>query len=714
MPELLASRVRWLSLLLLGGIAPTPAQPLATAAIDEEVVVEGKQDLEADDPRPDTVLRGRRLRQRIDSTLGDSLDDELGVHSASFGPGVGIPVVRGLTGARVRMMQNGLGSHDASSISPDHAVTVEPLLAEEIRVVRGSNVIREGGAAIGGEVEVVDRRIPETLQERPLTGAVEARHGRNPRGHAEVFKLDLSAGFLAAHVDGFLRESGLADIPGGALDDTQVRAQFGESAQFENSHGVLLNSDTEARGGSVGASLVGDHGFAGMAISTLSNNYGIPPGGLPPHSDVPGAAPTLQRIRIDIQQGRKDFKSELRFADSLLARVALQVGLVNYRHHESDGNRISTTFRNDVMEGRGEAEFRWLDNAPTTFGVQWIERDFGALGFETFVPQSDVSNLSFFVVQRLEFERVRLEFGARRETSDLAPQQRRQTIGGIFSVALPAELAYTAHSGAFEVEMDVTDTLVARASYHYAQRPPEVHELLSLGPHLATRAFDVGNTDLRVESGHLADGSLIWYAPWWVLELDVYRRQMNDFIYQENLGFFFDVDEQLLRLACVRVDQCVSVFGYQQQDAIFNGFEGRLTVPLPVPFRAAESFELGLFTDTVRGYFAAEGAGAIPRLPPRVYGASLALETARWRGDVRATHADAQRRAGLNETPTPSSLSLSADIAYSFSYAGDRELLAFLRGRNLLDTQIRNPASFLRNFMPEPGRSIEIGLRVEF
>lgn len=695
-------------------IALLPVAASSNDMVDEEVVVEDHREIETDTPRPDSVLKGRRLRARIDSTLGDTLEGELGVRSASFGPGVGIPVVRGLTGARVKMLQNGLGSHDASSISPDHAVTVEPLLAEEIRVVRGSNVIREGGGAIGGDVEVIDRRIPETLPTRAISGAVEGRHGRNPRGHAEVFKLDLGAGFLAAHVDGFLRESGLVDIPGSALDEPRVREQFGEAAQFESSDGVLINSDTEARGGSVGASLIGDRGFAGMAISTLSNNYGIPPGGLPPHSDIPGQLGAPQRIRVDIEQGRKDFKGALHFSDSAIEQLNLHMGLVNYRHHEIDGNRISTTFRNDALEGRSELALRLINNAPTTFGAQWIGRDFSALGFETFVPQSDIGTLGFYVTQRLEFARVRFEIAGRRETSDLEPQQRTQSIGGILSVRLPARLDYAAHSGAFEVEMDVTDSVLARASYSYAERPPEVQELLSLGPHLATRSFDVGNTELQIESGHIVDGSVIWYAPWWVLELDVYRRQMNNFIYQENLGFFFDLEEQLLRVECVRVDQCVSVFGYQQQDAVFNGFEGRLTFPIPLSSTAVESFEFAVFTDYVRGHFVAEGAGAIPRLPPRAYGASLALETARWRSGMRLTHTDAQRRAGRNETSSDEALSLSADLGYHFAYAEDREIHAFLRGHNLLDAEVRNATSFLRNFMPEPGRSVEIGLRVEF
>lgn len=682
--------------------------------VDEEVLVEGDRELEIESSGPDSILKGRRLRERINSTLGDTLNEELGVRSASFGPGVGIPVVRGLTGTRVKIRQNGLGSHDASSISPDHAVAVEPLLAEEIRIVRGSNVIREGGGAIGGEVEVIDRRIPETLPSRAVSGAVEARHGRNPRSHAEVFKLDLGAGFLAAHVNGFLRESGLVDIPGGALDERSVREQFGEAAQFENSDGVLVNSDTEARGGSVGASVIGDHGFAGMAISTLSNNYGIPPGGLPPHSDIPGQLGAPQRIRIDIQQGRKDFKGELRFSGPLIEHVKIHLGLVDYRHHESDANRISTTFRNEVMEGRSELALRLSDIAPTTLGAQWIERDFGALGVETFVPQSDISTLSFYLTQRLEFDRFRFEVGGRREANELKPQQRTQSIGGILNVPLPARLDYVAYSGAFELEMDVAESVVARASYSYAQRPPEVQELLSLGPHLATRSFDVGNTQLQVESGHIVDGGVIWYAPWWILEFDVYHRQMNNFIYLENQAFFFDVADQLLRLECVIVLQCVSVFGYQQQDAVFNGFEGQLTFPLPLPIEAVESFEFAVFADHVRGYFTAQGAGAIPRLPPRAYGAALALETARWRSALRLTHADAQRRAGRNETPSDGSLSLSADLGYHFAYASDREIHAFLRGRNLLDAEIRNSASFLRNFMPEPGRNVEIGLRVEF
>lgn len=711
-PRTAAGRPRhclWLVLVT----APALAANANDGAPDAEViVVEGVAEV-VTSTRAEVVLEGADLRRQVGSTLGATLDDELGVHNASFGPGVGLPVVRGLTGARVKMLQNGLGSHDASSVSPDHAVAVEPLLAEEIHVVRGSSIIRQGGGAIGGHVEVKDRRVPETMPDNAITGAVELRHGRNPQSHAEVFKLDLGAGFLAAHVDGFLRESGLVDIPGGALDEARVREEFGPDAQFENAQGVLPNSDAESRGGSVGASLVADDGFLGLAINTLSSNYGIPPGGLPPHSDVPGQRNAIQRIRVDMVQGRRDLKGEVRFDGHLVERLKVQLGLIDYRHHETDNRRISTTFRNDVLEGRGELDWRLFDAAPATVGVQWVQREFGAEGFETFVPQSDIDTLGVFAVQRLEFGRLRLELGLRREISEVRPQARDQRIGGFLVVPLPQGLDYSAHSAAFEAEYDLTPAITLRASYSYAERPPDVQELLSLGPHLSTRSFDVGNTALEVERGHIVDTSLRWQAHGWQLELDAYHRRMGGFIYQENLGLLFDIEEQLLRLACVRVDQCVSVFGYQQRDAVFTGYEAQLRIPLPAP-AVLDEFELALFTDGVRGYFSEAGAGDIPRLPPRTYGVAFEAATTHWQGGIRLTRAEAQRRSGLNETDSDAYLALNAELSYRFEYIGTREAYAFLRARNLLDDEIRNSTSILRNFMPEAGRNVELGLGMEF
>lgn len=697
--------------LLLAVLLPSAADARETPP-EEEVLVVGHESVPLAVPGPDSSLRGEDLRRRVRSTLGQTLENEPGVHNASFGPGVGVPIIRGLGGTRVRMMQNGLGSHDVSSMSPDHAVTVETLLAEEIRVRRSTDALRSGGSASAGAVEVIDHRIPEVPAERPLGGAVEARYGNNPDGHAEVVKLDLGYEYLAAHVDGFHRRAGNVAIPGGALDTAGVLAQFGDTIVFEDANGKLLNSDTQSHGGSLGASVVGDDGYAGIAISSLDNEYGIPPGGLPPHSDVPGVAPETQNIRIDIAQTRRDFRSELRFGETWVRALRSQVGIIDYRHHEQDRGFVSTTFRNDVIEARAEADLAFSEALPTTLGTQIIRRDFSAIGLESYVPATEIGSEGVFLIQKLALDALDLEAGVRYERNRVASLERTRRIGDVVEVQLPAELNYTAWSGVAAATVALGESFDLRFDYSYVERPPEVQELLALGAHLATRTFDVGNIALANERSHAFELGAVWSLDFATLELDAFHRRFGGFVYQENQGFFFDIDEQLFRIACARLDQCLPVLGYRQQDARFNGFEANLAIPLPLA--ALEEFTLSVFTDYVRAYFTAPGAGDVPRLPPLSYGAALEVAHGGWRGGLRVSHALAQDRPGLNETATDGYVALGFDLAWRVPLGNARAAEVFVQGRNLLDEEIRNSTSFLRLFMPEEGRGFEAGLRLEF
>ena len=541
------------ALLLISGFpsVTNSAQPAEKAATQKTTVPEQRADEtitvlgEQVDLLPDTgstsTLSGDELARQLQSTLGATLNEELGVHNASFGPGVGLPVVRGLTGPRVRMLQNGIGTHDASAASPDHAVAVDALTAEKIKIVRGADVVRYGGSAIGGAVEVVDGRIPKERQEDLIDGAIEARYGNNPQGHSAAFKLNLGYDYVGFHIDGFDRESGNVDIPGGSLDEPAVREQFGEFVEFQNSDGKLRNSDAESRGGAVGASIVGDRGFLGASISSLSNVYGIPPGGLPPHSDVPGQAPVEERIRIDIQHDRRDVQAEYRLGSSYIDKVSVHAANVDYRHHETDNARVSTTFRNDVIEARSELEYTLSGWANGSVGTHWQQRKFGAVGLEVFVPESDIDTFGAYVIQKFQFSNWGLEFGFRRETITTSPEDATREIGGIISVNLPDELEYTAYSGSAAINVDITDTLSARAAYNYTQRAPDVQELLALGPHLSTRTFDVGNTGLDLETSSAVELGIVFDMEFALFEADLYHRDIADFIYQENLGFVFDI-----------------------------------------------------------------------------------------------------------------------------------------------------------------------------
>jgi len=669
------------------------------------VKVEGaREGAEKPDARPDTRLRGEELRQKQGSTLGATLQDELGVANSSFGPSVGLPVIRGLSGPRVRILVDGIGSHDASSTSPDHAIGIDPLLADEIRVLRGPNTVRYGSGAIGGAVEVIDNRVPRRIPGRPVEGAVELRAGSNGDEKVQGFRLDVGAGMFALHAGGVHRDRGNLAIPGLAIDDAAIRRQFGVNNQ-QNTAGYVPNTKARSREMTVGASLVGSRGFVGLATSDLANDYGIPPAGHS-HSDLPGQPAVADAPRIDLRQRRHDLRGQLDLDAGPLERIELRIGRVDYRHAEVDAGTIQTVFSNDVLEGRIEAVHRFSARLTGTVGWTATDRRFSAVGAEAFVPESKIQSEAAFLVQRLDLDPVSFEVGVRKERQTSRPRPQRTVFGT--TVVLPA-VAHGGESFSAASTIKLPYRSAATLVYSRAKRSPDVQELYALGPHLSTRTFDIGSARLTNELMEGGDLGLSSDAGWIGARLNVFQYRAKGYIYQRNAGLFYDPDVRRFRVLCVRLDECLPVMRYEQANARFRGFEAQLVL------RAAEIadalVEIRLFTDHVRALFI-DGTD-VPRIPPRRYGFEIGVLGEHWSASLRHTRARPQLRAGVNETSTAGHETLGASIEYRRK-RGHNETAVFLQGRNLLDREIRNATSFLRNYTPEPGRTLEAGVRATF
>ena len=210
---------------------------------------------------PVSIISGDELRMKASSSIGEPLKNEPGITSQSFGPGVGQPVIRGQSGSRVHVLQNGLGSLDVSSLSPDHSNSTEALWAERIEVLRGPSTLLYGSGAIGGVVNIIDNRIPNSVPDTLFEGAFEQRYNTVNEGKSSAFKVDGGKGMLAWHLDGFYRDS--------------INQQIADNAiRGVDDDGRLLNSNTRAKSGTAGFSIIGDTGFIGFSINHLDNNYG--------------------------------------------------------------------------------------------------------------------------------------------------------------------------------------------------------------------------------------------------------------------------------------------------------------------------------------------------------------------------------------------------------------------------------------------------------
>ena len=705
----------WTALLLAMVCQPLPAQESPVEL--ETMEVRGSTDVTLQQRQPGSRLSGDALRLKSATTLGQTLSEELGVNNASFGPGVGLPVLRGLTGSRVRLMQDGIASHDASTVSPDHASSLDASLAEEIQIIRGPAVLEYGGGAVGGVVNVIDNRIPETLPVRPLTGSVEARYGSNGDARNTSFRLDAGRGVVALHGDGFSRRNGDTDIPGDALDVAALTGQFGQD-DYVTSHGVIDNTDAEAQGGSLGLSLVGRRGFAGIAVNTYENDYGIPPG---VHVDQG----VVQDVRIQARQRRYDFKSQLLDLGDAIPELRLRAGYVDYQHDEFETGRRGTRFSNEAWEAQATLEHvgrPLLSASPIegTTGLQLLNRDFSALGVEAFVPRSSQQLLGGYLIETVTLPGWRFELGTRAEIQRIT-QQDPIDCAGLNTSFQRGRSDFTSFSYSGAAHWRVRPNTTVRLSLGRAQRAPDIQELLACGPHLATQTYDLAfsfsgedSAGLEQETFNTLDLGLHWDAAWLSLELNLFYNRVDHFIYQRNLstaanGPFYNPEKQVFQGTCASASQCFPVMQYTQQDATLAGYEAQLDWPLHES--VATNWTMSLFSDYVRAKL--DDGDDVPRMPPLRLGAALALRRAHLNAELRLTHAFEQDHPGENETATAGYNLLNASLSYN-RRLGDADARLFLNARNLLDEEIRNATSFLRNYAPEPGRGFELGVRLEY
>ena len=642
--------------------------------LEEIVVTAPLQDKISDSAVPVTVLSDEELRLKVGHSIGETLKNELGISSQTFGPGVGTPVIRGQSGPRVRVLNNGIGSNDVSAISPDHATSVEPLLAERIEVLRGPATLLYGSGAIGGVVNVIDNRIPGKLPDRVLGGALEQRFDSVSDETSTVLKIEGGKGNLAYHLDGFYRDRNNLDIGGSAIDVNAAQATDPTLNVIQNSQGFIDNTSAHAISGSAGVSLIGDPGFAGISINRLENNYGIAP-------DGSGG----ELVRIDLKQSKYDFKSELikpfRYVESLRAKL----GYTDYQHTEIPDGEAAAFFTNKTYESRLELIHNPIGIFRGVVGFQAIASDFAAIDkstSEVIVPQTQTNSYGVFAMESFNIGAFTSQLGVRVEDTTLDPQ-------GF------ANLSYTPVSASASSVWKMDDSNSLNLAITRSQRAPQVQELLVNGFHDATRSFEIGNVSLRKETSYNLDLGYKFKSDWVTAQLDFFHNWAGDYIFQQRNGKFIDG---------------APVLESRQADATFLGYESKLIFPLLENHFGL--VDLTLFSDFTRGQFV--NGGDVPRLPPLRFGFQLDHSKGNWNTNLRLTRGEAQNRAGDNDTATAGYLLLNLSTQYQILDLHGADVMVFAKANNLLDENIRNSTSYLRNFAPEPGRGAEIGFRVSY
>ena len=640
--------------------------------------------------QPAVVLDEQALIERRKTTLGDTLDGLPGIHADTFGGGASRPVIRGQTAPRVRVLSDGSELMDASSISPDHATTVEPMLASEIEVLRGPATLLYGGGAIGGVVNVLDRKIPTALPEKGFEGEAEVRGATGTKERAGAVGITAGSGNFAVRVEGMRRKSDDYRVPD--WHDSTLPGSFSESSQ-----------------GSLGMSWITPRGYIGLSYTYLDSKYGLPGHnheyeGCHPHgthlhcgghdhghdhgdeasgdehdhdhdhehgaSDVP---------YVKLRSERLDLRAEYRDPFAGFERIRVRGGLTDYRHDEIEDGAVGTRFKNRGYDARLELTHKPILGLRGVVGIQGAQSDFSAEGEESFLPRSTTKSVGIFAVEDYALtDTVRLQFGARQDWQSIKPRGNHPNNHGS-GTSLSA-------SAIWDFAPQYSVALTASRS----QRLPNAQELYADGVHLATNTYEIGNARLKEETSHNIDLTLRKTSGDTTFSLSGFHNRVNNYIFANTLDRFEDF----------------RLIEYAQQDAEFTGIEGE------IKHRLTPNLNVGVFGDYVRGRLTG-GNGNLPRIPAARLGVRADMRWQQWTSGVEFARVMRQTEIADYESRTPGYNQLNAIVSYR-TRLGESAYTIYLRGNNLLNRLSYNHASFIAQSAPLPGRTVMLGVRAEF
>jgi len=640
------------------------------------------------------VLSGSHLDQVLRPSIGETLEHTPGVTATSFGPTASRPVLRGMQGERVRVLVNGIGSIDVSNTSADHAPAVNPLLADRIEVLRGPQSLLYGSAAIGGVVNVIDRRIPSKVPDEPVHLGALATYGSaaNERSLAGSADVPLGGGWVA-HADGSRSVSDDMKIGGYALTPA-LRAQALATAAAgtgdpgidyagnANTRNRLPNTAAQSWEAGAGLAYIGTGGNIGLAYSHTDSLYGVPIR----FATAPGQ--DQEEPRIKLHQNRIDARAEWLPDGGFVEKVSARYAYAAYQHSElaPDGS-VGTTFFNHGMEGRVEVTQAKRGLWKGASGVQFVNRDFNVIGDEAFLPKNGTRQYGLFTVQQIERGPFKFEAGGRYERLELSAMP---TAGQ--TQFWSGQRNFDTFSASGGASWKVTPDWTLGVSASRTARAPSAEELFANGPHAGTQAFEVGDVGLKTERATSVELLLRGGGKGYSLEASVYQSWFADFIYEDPTG---------------ATQEGLPAYQMRQASARYSGFEvqGAATVAEFGPWKLG----VDAMADYVRATIV--GVGPAPRIPPLRAMGGVALTSARW--DVRAEveHVTAQNRLAANETPTAAYTLTNIDIGWR-PWGKARPLSFTLGVNNLFSVDARRAVSFLKDYAPLAGRDIRLSLRL--
>ena len=633
----------------------------------------------------DTVVDQKRLAQGA-VTIGEALSGETGISSNQFGAGTSRPVIRGQDGPRIKILQNSSENIDVYTLSPDHAVTVDPALAKQVEVIRGPSTLLFGAGTVGGLVNVTDSKLPTALPEKGYEGNVGLRYNTGSDEKLATAGVTLGLGDqVALRVEGLKREANDYIAPDYVHEGEKERRVDNTFAK-----GQTVN---------VGLSWIYDRGFTGISYSNRQDQYGLPGHsheyeschlhGLSlhcgehdhdedehddhDHDHAHEAGPW-----IDLKSERYDVRTELDDPFAGFKKLRAQASYTDYQHDEIEEDTISTRFKNKGYDGRLELVHNPLGAWEGVIGTQYGQQKLELTGEEAFLAPNTTKKWSVFALEHAQLNDVHVELAARvdQQKIDIDDSSKKDFDGSAFSV-----------SGAANWEFAPNYKLSLVTSHQ--ERLPLAQELYADGGHFATNTYELGNDQLSKEKSNNVELGFHYDDNTFDYHVHVYHNWFDDYIYAQTLDRYKDF----------RLVQ------YAQDKAKFYGAEAE------AGYQISPIYKLSVFGDYVRGKIDNDNA---PRVPAGRLGTKLNADfDDHWSGSAEYYHVFQQDKIAAYETDSQSYNMLNLGVAYSGKYSNVSDYRVFLNANNLLDDQVYQHASFLST-IPQVGRNFSVGVNFSF
>ena len=709
----------------------------------EEVVVTSSLVDTSEITNPLYVIDGNEINDDITTSLGDAVDSYLGVSIADYGSAVGQPIIRGMSGPRVKILKNGMVNRDVSGLGADHLNDVDLNNIEQIEIVKGPSSLLYANGTIGGIINVVDDCVaPNDFDKPEFLVALENQSVNDGDTKAVNYKNNIN-GF---NVNVGYKESkfGNFDVPNGAViheEDHDEHEEEGHDEHEENL-GYINNSDYAVEASKFGISKVGDWGYFGFSLDNLQSVYGIPFHGEEHEEEEGHDEHGDEEEEHEEERIFSTTDSESFTIKGLYNLNGNTINSISYTYRDSD---YSLTEAHAEEEGHDdhEEEEEHEEHAPTVFSnnateygaifdisndnmtqkvvFNFVDEDSSIVGEEAFMNPANNEEFTLGYYMSKDLEAFKVDFGMRLDQIDRTGSVTDEDHGDVDYYSIDD----STNSFAVSLGRELTDTVNMSIGYASVERLPSVIELFMNGPHMATGRLETGNPNLQSETSNNFDitfnfesGEYYGYASFYINDVDNYITLMDeDEDHDEHEDEHHDEDEH-------HEDEDEDDHAdehddhghgnlihadYVQEDAEFDGYEIEFGRTMSL---ASGELTLSFGRDVVNAKFA-DGHN-VPRINPakNVYSLSYKQDDIVFKLSMKDV--DKHNDIGEGETATEAYQMLDTRLTKTFDLSGKSKLKVSLFGRNLLDEVARNHASFVKNEVPLPGRNYGIKFNLTY